>query len=383
MSSPPFPAPLLTRNFVLAWLITLFNFGSFYLLLATLPLYIVEIGAGEAQVGLVIGVFAVTALPLRILVGREADVWGRRRLILGGCLVMLVSSLLYIWTESMFSLLAVRILHGAGWAAFGTATAALAADVVPPRRRGEGMGYCGMSINVAMVAGPVTGIFIMRSLGFTYLFLIAGAVAALSVLCAALVTEPKDHPSQPRGPLFEVPALFPSAMMCMLALTYGSIVSFLPLFAMRRGLENPGLFFTVFAVALVLTRGPAGRVSDRYGRGTTIVPGLLLAAVGLGLLSTAASLTTFMVVAVVYGLAFALVQPALMALVVDRVVPERRGAAMGAFTGAMDLGIGAGAFLWGFVAQIAGFPAMYQWAGVAALVALGAFLVGSRRKAEA
>ncbi|MDP6510588.1 MAG: MFS transporter, partial [Dehalococcoidia bacterium] len=158
MSSPPFPAPLLTRNFVLAWLITLFNFGSFYLLLATLPLYIVEIGAGEAQVGLVIGVFAVTALPLRILVGREADVWGRRRLILGGCLVMLVSSLLYIWTESMFSLLAVRILHGAGWAAFGTATAALAADVVPPRRRGEGMGYYGMSINVAMVAGPVTGI---------------------------------------------------------------------------------------------------------------------------------------------------------------------------------------------------------------------------------
>jgi MFS family permease len=220
---------LLTRNFVLAWLITLFSFGNFYLLLATLPLYIVEIDAGEAQIGLIMSVFALTAVPLRILVGREADVWGRRRLILVGCLVMLASSLLYTWAGSMFSLLAVRILHGAGWAAFGTAAAALAADVMPPQRRGEGMGYYGMSMNMAMAVGPVTGIFILRSLDFTYLFLIAGAVAALSVLCAALVIEPKDHSPQQRGPLFEVPELFPSVLLGMLALTYGPIVSFLPL----------------------------------------------------------------------------------------------------------------------------------------------------------
>jgi MFS family permease len=379
-SPPPVRAPLFTRNFVLVWLITLTAFGSFYFLLATLPLYIIEIGASEAQVGLIIGVFASTALPLRLIVGREADVWGRRRLILGGCLVLLLSSVLYTWTISLPALLALRILHGAGWAAFGTAAAAVAADVVPPQRRGEGMGYYGMSINVAMVVGPIAGIFILQALSFLWVFLAAGAVAALSVVFAALLTEPHTQRPNQRGPLLEPPALFPSAMLGMMALTYGSIVSFLPVFAVRRGLDNPGLFFTVFALALVLFRAPAGRLSDRYGRGATIIPGLVLAAAGLGLLSTAASVATFMVAAVLYGLAFALVQPALMALMVDRVSPARRGAAMGSFTAAMDLGIGGGAFLWGFVAQAAGFPAMYQAAAVAALVALGVFLAGSRRK---
>lgn len=383
MSSPPgAKAPLFTRSFVLVCLATLTAFVSFYFLLATLPLYIVEIGGTESQVGFIIGVFGSSALLLRPLVGREADVWGRRRLILGGCVVLLVSSLLYSLTDSMAGLLAVRILHGAGWAAFGTASAALVADVIPPQRRGEGMGYYGISINLAMAVGPAAGIFIQRSLSFTWLFVVGGAVAAISVVFAALLNEPPGNRSNQRGPLFERAAFFPSTVLGLMALTYGSIVSFLPLFAVKRGLGNPGLFFTVFAIVLILSRSPAGRLSDRYGRGVTVIPGLVLAAMGLGLLSTAASVPAFLGVALLYGLAFALVQPSLMALMVDRVSPARRGAAMGTFTAAMDLGIGGGSFLWGFVAQAAGFPAMYQAAAVAAIVALAAFLAGSRKGAH-
>ncbi|MEK7848353.1 MAG: MFS transporter, partial [Chloroflexota bacterium] len=109
--------------------------------------------------------------------------------------------------------------------------------------------------------------------------------------------------------------------------------------------------------------------------------GLVLAAMGLGLLSTAGSVVAFLGVALLYGLAFALVQPSLMALMVDSVSPGRRGAAMGTFTAAMDLGIGGGSFLWGFVAQAGGFPLMYQAAAVIALVALAAFVTGSRKRA--
>ncbi|MEK7848352.1 MAG: MFS transporter, partial [Chloroflexota bacterium] len=263
---------MFTRSFVLGCLTTLAAFISFYFLLATLPLYIVEIGGTESQVGLIIGVFGSSALLLRPLVGREADVWGRRRLILGGCVVLLVSSLLYSLTASMAGLLAVRILHGAGWAAFGTASAALVADVIPPERRGEGMGYYGMSINLAMAVGPAAGIFIQRSMSFTWMFTVAGAVAAVSVVFAALLTEPRSQRSNQRGPLFEPAAFFPSPILGLMALTYGSIVSFLPLFAVKRGLANPGLFFSVFAVVLILSRGPAGRISDRYGRGATVIP---------------------------------------------------------------------------------------------------------------
>jgi MFS family permease len=124
-------------------------------------------------------------------------------------------------------------------------------------------------------------------------------------------------------------------------------------------------------------------LSDRFGRAVVIAPGLGLAALGLVVLSTATTLTAFLAVAVLYGLAFAAAQPAMMALVVDRAAPNRRGAAMGTFSMAMDLGIGLGSIVWGVVAQAAGYQAMYLAASVVALVALVVFVVGWRGQAGA
>jgi predicted MFS family arabinose efflux permease len=97
-------------------------------------------------------------------------------------------------------------------------------------------------------------------------------------------------------------------------------------------------------------------------------------------LSTAAALPSFLLAAVLYGLAFAAVQPALMALVVDRAAPNRRGAAMGTFSTAMDLGIGSGSMIWGVVAQTAGFTAMYTASATVAVLALAVFLAGTLRR---
>jgi len=82
-ASPP-PPSILSRNFILAWLVSFSAFAGFYFLLATLPIYIVQIGGSESEVGLIIGVSSTTALALRPLVGRAADIWSRRLLILGG-----------------------------------------------------------------------------------------------------------------------------------------------------------------------------------------------------------------------------------------------------------------------------------------------------------
>ncbi len=374
------PPSILTRNFILAWLVSFSAFASFYFLLATLPLYIVQIGGSESEVGLIIGVFATTALALRPLVGRAADIWSRRLLILGGSFLLFLSSLSYNLAQGVFPLLLVRVLHGAGWAGFGTAVMVLVADLLPPPRRGEGMGYYGMSMNLAMALGPAAGVFLLRAFSFPVLFLSSAAMAMVGVVLAGFISEPHRQKNPSRGAILERSALFPSLVLCLSALSYGSIVSFFPLYAGKKGIENPGLFFTVFALVLILARGPAGRLSDKKGRAATIVPGLLLAALGLSLLSVAGSLGLFLLAALLYGLSFALVQPSLMALTIDRAEPSRRGAAMGTFSMAMDLGIGGGAFLWGFVAQGAGFPAIYQLAAITTLVALVVFLLGRRSR---
>ena len=378
---------LFTRNFLLACVITLASFTSFYFLLTTLPVYITTIGGSEAEVGLIIGVFSATTVVLRPFIGRAADEHGRRAFVLAGNAILALAGGLYALTTSVVLLLSLRVFHGVGWASFGTSANTLVADIAPRSRRGEAMGYYGMFSNLAMAVGPALGVILMKSYSFAVLFAGSAAFAVLSLLLTLLLREKRaNHPaalpatarSRAPGGLIERSALFPALVLTLTAITYGSIVSFVPLYAAKQGIDNPGLFFTVYAIVLILARGFTGQISDRFGRAIVIAPGLVLAAVALWLLSTASSQSTFVLVAVLYGLAFAAAQPALMALVVDRAAPNRRGAAMGTFSAAMDLGIGLGSVVWGIVAQMAGYHTLYLASGCVALLAAIVFVVGWR-----
>lgn len=359
-------------------------FGSFYFLLATLPVYIIQVGGKETETGLIIGIFATTALLLRPFLGRVADVKGKKITVVLGALILSVSGLLYNEATTVPLLLVLRAFHGIGWAAFGTAASALVADIVPAARRGEAMGYYGMFINLAMAIGPATGVFLQKSSGFSTLFLSSAGIAFGAFLISLKLSEPsRPGIENPRrggnAPLLVRSALFPSLILCLLALTYASVVSFLPLFARERELGNPGLFFTVYAIISISTRSVAGWLSDRYGRASVIVPGLFFSFVALLLLSRTFSLPMLLMTAFIYGLSFAAVQPALMALAIDRVSPFARGAAMGTFTAAMDLGIGVGSFIWGFMAEKMGYASMYAAAGAVSLVGLVIFVLGKKK----
>jgi MFS family permease len=175
-------------------------------------------------------------------------------------------------------------------------------------------------------------------------------------------------------------ALFPSAVLFTSALTYASVVALLPLFAEEGDLGNPGLFFTVFSVVVLVIRGPLGRLSDKRGRVVVVAPGLLVTFVALLVLSRAESMTALLVVAVLYAIGVGATQPTLMAMTIDRAKPQERGAAMGTFTTAMDLGIGIGSIVWGLTAEAFGFQTMYVAAGFMGLVGMGVLLGGARKQ---
>lgn len=373
---------MFTRDFSLAMLANLFSFASMYVLLATLPLYVVAIGGTVSDAGVVLACFTLSAVVVRPVVGRLSDRRAKKAIMLAGAVILAVSSLLYAPVHSVPLLMAVRVFHGVGWAAFGTAASALAADLAPLSRRGEAMGYFGVGMNVAMAIGPALGVFLVGWAGYGSLFLTAMVLGAAAALTTAGIAEPRRAPGQ--GTLqrgwrsFILPsALFPSAVLFTNALTYASVVALLPLFADEAGLGNPGLFFTVFSVVVLVLRGPLGRVSDRRGRVAVVAPGLSVTFVALLVLSQAQSTTTMLVVAVLYAVGVGAAQPTLMAMTVDRAGPQERGAAMGTYTTAMDLGIGVGSVVWGVVAQFLGFAAMYVAASLMGLVGVALLLAGA------
>ncbi|UCC64882.1 MAG: MFS transporter, partial [Anaerolineae bacterium] len=349
-------------SFFLTMLNNFLLFASMHLLTVPLPLYVERVGGNPSQVGLVMGTFAMAAILARPFVGRLVDRLGGKPSLLLGSLIFAIGPLLYIFSRTVPALLVARFLHGFGISASSTAFIILIAALASPGRRGEAIGLSAAAMPVALMTAPPIGADLLKSWGFAPLFVLSASVAALSLLTAVFVAEPRstdpnDHSGEEsEGAFFQVIRLrsvwVPSGAMGAMAVSYGSILTFLPLFALQQGIHNPGLFFTAYGLTLIAAQFLAGRVSDLVGRHRVIVPAMVLLALAFPLLASVRSLPLLLGVAVLYGLGFGSARVNLNALLVDTVPASIRGMAMSIAYGSFDLGVGLGSYLLGWVAQI-------------------------------
>ena len=354
---------LLTRPFFFICLATGFFYLSFYLILPVMPLYVAGLGGTSSQIGLIIGLFAATAMLMRPPAGWLIDTRGTRPILLVGMAIFLLASLGYLVARSVQPILALRLFHGIGMGLFPTAATVVIAELAPPTRRGEAMGWFGIANSLGLILGPVVGPAVAGRVGFPALFLLAAGMAGLGMACICLVPaaeRPARRSRLPRpGDLFSPAAVLPSLILLLLYIPYGTVVAFIPLVATARGLENPGLFYAVFAATMLLVRAKAGELSDRRGRAAVIVPGMIVT----GMSSLVLGMTTgpFGVLAggALLGVGFGVAQPALMALTTDRVAPAERGKAMGTFYTAWELGIASGAAGAGWLLSVTDFAALF------------------------
>jgi MFS family permease len=335
------------RHLAALWLASFALYFSFFLLLPSLPLFVRSLGASDRAIGVIMGGFAVTSMLLRPWTGWAADRWGRRPFMLAGAAVFALAPLGYASSVGVLALVAVRLFHGAGMALYPTAASALVADAAPPARRGEFLGLFGAAGSIGMALGPIIGVALAARFGFAGLFATAGSVAVISMLLVLAMREA-------RRPAVHVP--------------------FMPLHAARLEV-NPGIFFLVYAASLTLTRGPAGRLSDRFGRRPVAAVGLVLAAVALGVLANGESASGLALSGAIYGLAGGIAQPALTAWCVDLAAPSDRGRAMGTFFTALELGIAIGAMSSGIAVAQWGFVVTFLASGGIALAGAGLALV--------
>jgi len=375
------------KTFFLILVVSFLMFLSMYILLPTLPLYAQTLGGNETVAGTIVGIFTLSAVLIRPWIGNLLDRKGRKVILLIGVGIFLISVLAYNLAFSIVTLLALRAVHGIGWGASTTATGTMASDIIPAVRRAEGMGYYGIAATIAMSLGPALGLYLVEYSNYSVLFTGAAILAALGLAGSFFINyEPPRKNLKGaeallvKGVILEKTAIPPALVLFFITLTYGGIVSFLPSYANYRGVENIGIFFTVYALVLLFGRPIIGKLADRYGARKFLVPGILLMAAALLLLVKASSLPMFLLVGVVYGLGFGTVQPILNALVISLSPPERRGAANATFAVAMDLGIGLGAITLGFLAQKMGYVYMYGSSAIFALLALVMYFAFLRNK---
>lgn len=376
---------LWTKNFLLLILANFAIYVSFYMLIPSLPVFIKEISGKDSLSGLALGLFLLAAVLIRPFAGRSIDTGKRKEIFLLGTAVFLFSTLAFSRVPTLMVLLAARFVQGLGWAYCNTAAGTLASDIIPRMRLSEGMGYFSLSLSASMGVGPALALYLSERYSFQLMFYACTGFALLSFLLALFINQPNvssetETPPATKRMLLEKKAFFPSLVMFFVLVSYAAITSFLALYGQYRLVADIGLFFTVFAASISVSRPLFGRLADRKGHHLVLVPGLILCTLTLVIIYFASSLPAFIFAGFVYGMGFGAVQPSMQALSVLFVPPERRGAATATYFLFLDLGLGLGSVLWGLVAQSYGYEPMYLVAMIPSLLSLFVYLFARQRK---
>ncbi len=339
--------------------------------LPTLPTYVRgPLGSSDVAVGVVVGAFAVTSVVCRPLAGRQSDRRGRRVVLIAGALAMTAGGVLYLLSNSVATLIAARLVVGAGEGTVYTAGATWAVDLAPEDRRGFALGLFGLAVWGGLSLGPLAGELLRSSSGYDAVWALTAALPAAAVVIAMRLPQPEApalSPQAEREALLPRAAARPGIALALANIGYAALAGFVVLALKARGIGGGATVFTAFAVAVFASRLVLSRVPDRAGARRTATAAGLLEALGLAVIASAHSLGLALLGALIVGVGFSMLFPSLALMVVGEVTDDRRGTAMGAFTAFFDIGVGLGGPIAGATAALAGYPAVFYLSAVAAL----------------
>lgn len=375
---PPRPAvpaipPLYDRNFILASSVALLGSMSGNMLIHFSRM-VKFMGGDDIFVGWVIGLPPLLILPLWPYIGLLQDRFGIQRLWAVG--LGLAGSALIVWgawPTLGWPVFAARILMGVGFALVLTAVSAYAAAVSPEERRNEAIGSMGIGGFVGAIIGPPLGNFILGPepsrtlLGFQYIIWIAGGACLIGAVLAAILRREPQHPHEPgwfARPWLILARHWPG-MVVLTCVAFGlSILSFnmlIPLFTDARHLSQISWFYVTYASMGLLVRLVGRRWGDRFGVPT-------MAAVGVGLFTLAWICTPtlvgteswrLLIPGVLGGLGHGILFPTAAYLMVSRLPTENRGLGVSLAWAFIDGSAIIGGPIFGWIAQSAGYEAVF------------------------
>ncbi|GLI33704.1 MFS transporter [Desulforhabdus amnigena] len=363
----------------IANLCNLASFGTFFLF----PLFISNHGGDQADIGVVMGAFALSSVFCRPSISEMIDRIGRKRSFSIGSVCMSVCPLVYVFFRGdlpsfYVPLLLIRLIHGVGFAICLTAAFTYVADLIPPRRLNEGIGIFGVSGLLGTAVGPIIAEATLRYADFQTLFLVAAGMSTVGFLIHFPLSETYVHVSKIRsGSFFSVLKMRRIFFVAILSLLFGfglaASNNFISPFAHEKGLRFISLFYVAYSSAAILTRLFGGRLGDRLGEKRIIPYALLIMGAGLFSLIFLQGDLMLLVSGFMAGCGHGFLYPSLNVLAIRGEPPHIKGKITGVFTGSIDAGVFGGSIVLGCIGQWIGFPSLFMAAGFALLLAFGIF----------
>ena len=369
---------MVTPAFLLVAAATFFAFLSIGVVLPVLPRYAEgPLTAGSIGVGIAVGAASVTALLAQPPAGRLGDLRGRRPLMIGGGVLMVVGAAGLVVSEHIVPVVGLRLLTGVGEALFLVGGLSIVNDLAPDHRRGEALSLYTIASYSGLAIGPVVGELTLGDDRWNTVWLLAaGAAAAAGALgLGAPETRPDAAPSEGGGWLPHRLGLLPGLVLGMGLFGMGGFIAFITLYALDVGLDGAGPLFALFAVVVVTIRSLGAKIPDRVGPARTVRIALVALAAGLATMGLWQEPAGLYVGTFVFSIGQALAFPAVMTLAMARTPVGDRGAVAGTVTAFVDVAIATGAIALGAVADLGGYSSVFL---CAAVVAVGGLVVLQR-----
>lgn len=381
--APPAATPTASwRAFALVALALLIGQGSLSLVGAALPLYLADLGAATARIGIEVGVSNVVAIGGTLLIGPVINRFGAHRLLSGGMGCYLVASIGLLALPGEALAVACRAVQGLGSALVMPSVLTMAPQIVP-LKPGTALGVVGALSNLTLAVYPPLGLWLYGRGGGDTLFLAAIVCAACGLLAGILVPRPPRVATPARGFGFDRRWLAGLGATGLFLAYFGGLLAYLPLALAHPGAPNAGLFFTADAIGVMLLRVPSGILVDRFGPRVVQACGIAVTLVGIGVLALTPSAATLLVSGILTGVGAGFFVAGMLVSLANRSGDHNRGTAMALSTASLNIGLLAGSALSGPLYGPGGLGAVLLLGTATTLATLPLVVIDRERAAAA
>ena len=329
--------------------------------------YALQLGSSYTLAGAIVAVYSLTNIIGNIIGGDWIDRFGRKKMLFYGMFITGFILLLYPLAQNGEQLFIIRMLHGLVGGVLIPAAFAYIGDRTTTASRGKSMAFTGASIGISAIVGPAIGGIMAARASITSVFILVSILFFFTNFSMVRLLS-ESYTTTKRGN-FDIKEFIPivknriilqaSLAAFALMVSNGTLAFALPLNVEEIGLNSDitGMLLSIFGiVALIIFLTPLNRLYDRFSPQQLIISGLILIGLALIILNMFLSFSSNIVAMVIYGFGFALIFPSMNRIVADASQKVDRGKAYGVFYAFFSLGVVAGSFISGVVAELIGLP---------------------------
>ena len=401
---------LWNRNYIKVMTANFALFFAFYLLTPLLPLYLYEtFGATKDVIGLVLSGYTILALLFRPFSGFIVDSFPRKTVLLISFSAFAIFFAGYLAASSLLLFTIVRTLHGGPFGAVTVANSTVAIDVLPSSRRNEGIGYYGLSNNLAMAISPTFAIFVYSEThNFQLLFWLAFAIATFGLLVDSTITLHKPQPSsllpQPSISLdrfFLKSGWLIGVNMVFFGFCFGVLSNYLAIYGKQvlHMTGGTGAWFMLCSIGLILSRLQGGKALREGKLTQNAAEGMVISLIGYTLFILMPTLSSFLIPhssflishssflisigyygsALLIGLGNGHLWPAFQNMMISVARHNERGTANSTILVSWDLGMGLGILVGGVLAELISYSFAFWTVAIINLAGVTLYFVRTRQ----